>query len=36
VTSLDLERKGKPAAGRIVQPAAKPLTTPRSGEVTLP
>ena len=36
VTSLDLERKSKPVAGRAVQPAVKPLTTPRSGEVTLP
>ena len=34
VTSLDLERKSKPVAGRAMQP--KPLTTPRSGEVTLP
>ena len=36
VTSLDLERKSKPVAGRAVQPAVKPLTTPRSGEVPLP
>jgi hypothetical protein len=34
VTSLDLERKAKPV-GRSVQPAAKPLSTPRPDDVTL-
>jgi hypothetical protein len=34
VTNLDLERKTKPA-GRSVNPAAKPISTPRSDEVTM-